>query len=340
MQISNANGDLSYPATEGGNVTCDSDTIGNIACLIGTIFPKNAKEEFKLSLTPTQKFYESLQIHKAFFDVTVNISTSSENSNSNEDTVQFQIPIHVNGSLTLSKDGSNPGIVQYNSSSYFKSPSVAAHEEELGPEIIHTYKIFNPAKFTIYETQVDIKWPLKIDGKYLFYLLEVTLLPPVKPNCIYSNGEIDEYDLKSKPSQETQHNETIIFNRETVEKVKTGGLQTFLRTAIHGRDIEYMNMKCTFTHFDTQDGVTVKFRSRLVQTTLTELKVGGDLKNVSSTAQLQVLQLPLGAQLPDATKTSVSTDIFYQHETPETEVWYNMNKINIRICDLTCTYNM
>lgn len=65
------------------------------------------------------------------------------------------------------REPSVPGIVYYNSSSYYKVPSEAKVEEELGPEIIHKYKIFNGNKFPIYKTQVTIMWPLKIHGKNL-----------------------------------------------------------------------------------------------------------------------------------------------------------------------------
>lgn len=70
--------------------------------------------------------------------------------------------------VSPSRKAAHPAIVFFNSSSYYKSPEDAKYEEELGPEINHTYGMMNSKDFSFPAADLIIHWPLTIAGKHWY----------------------------------------------------------------------------------------------------------------------------------------------------------------------------
>ncbi|XP_071532933.1 integrin alpha-8-like isoform X1 [Panulirus ornatus] len=313
--IIDSHGDLAASESTNG-ITCENlNRIKKIRCEITTIFMTNSKMQFNLSMTPVTEFFDSLEQGDDVFYINASVITTSVLANADAATKTFKIPITVEGTLDLTKEPSFPGIVYYNSSSYYEVPSEAKVEEELGPEIIHKYKIFNGNKFSIYKTQVTIMWPLKIQGKYLFYLLNDPDFENIISNCVSLNGKVNPYNLKKNVS--IPSNQREVFSGLAEGKMKATYDRSTRDSGLMGM-IEYTELDCNFEEISAGGELFITLRSRLVQRTITELGMGSDLRNVSSWAQLQVLQMPLGADPPASSHTSfITTEISYQNESPE-----------------------
>ncbi|XP_042862778.1 integrin alpha-8-like [Penaeus japonicus] len=244
----NSNEDLRRKElTEG--VACEMNG-KTIECVLDAVLEKGEKV-FDVVMMPQTDFFDSLEKHPDFFSVEAEVSTTSAQANPEASKKEFKIPIIVDGTLDLTKKPSDPSLVNYNSSSYFKSPSEASTEEELGDQVIHTYTIYNKLLYSVYKTQVVITWPLKINGDYLLYLLDYPEIKGPKSSCVYENGEVDEYNLSANPTQAKKD------TQEPDSGVKKSKSMT-----------QNMRITCELGHIDKSDQVTIELRSRLVQKTL------------------------------------------------------------------------
>ncbi|XP_069160546.1 LOW QUALITY PROTEIN: integrin alpha-8 [Procambarus clarkii] len=311
-------GYLSFTSSTNPNSCQPNNMLKRIECDIGILFTTNSKVDFNLYVTPSTSFFSSLETHDTFFNITATVKTSSALSNPDEAVKAFQIPIKVVASLDLTKEPSVPGVVYYNSSSYFKAPSEATSQEELGYEIKHKYKIFNRNKFSIYETEFTLMWPLKIDGKYLLYPMEYPIITGSRPgHCVYTGDKINPYNLLGNSS--TKGYEEYI---DTKTLAKSG--RSVPESILPGKTTEYVLFNCSFGRLEEKKELYIELRFRLVLRTIGELEVGRDLQNVSSRAELRILQVPLGADPPGASYvSSVFTEISYKGDTPNFAVkWW------------------
>nr|XP_053640607.1 integrin alpha-PS2-like [Cherax quadricarinatus] len=296
------------------NIVCQI-VLANIHCNIDSIFTNNSKVEFRLWLIPSANFFSSLRTHEAVFNMTANVTTTSGVTNPAAAHTTFQIPITVTPSLDLTKEASVPGVVEYNNSIYFKTPSEATSEEELGNEIKHKFKIFNGNKFSIYATEVTLMWPLKIDGMYLLYPMGYPSITGVRPEyCVFTGEELKFMESSSdKGYQERLDTRTLTM----LDKNVPGSV-------VAGKNTEYALFNCSFGELGEKEEVYIQLRYRLVQRTIEKLEVGSDLQNISSRAELKMLQLPLSADPPSGSYVSyIFTEISYKEGSPKFAVaWW------------------
>ncbi|KAK8751357.1 hypothetical protein OTU49_014395, partial [Cherax quadricarinatus] len=296
------------------NIVCQI-VLANIHCNIDSIFTNNSKVEFRLWLIPSANFFSSLRTHEAVFNMTANVTTTSGVTNPAAAHTTFQIPITVTPSLDLTKEASVPGVVEYNNSVYFKTPSEATSEEELGNEIKHKFKIFNGNKFSIYATEVTLMWPLKIDGMYLLYPMGYPSITGVRPEyCVFTGEELKFMESSSdKGYQERLDTRTLTM----LDKNVPGSV-------VAGKNTEYALFNCSFGELGEKEEVYIQLRYRLVQRTIEKLEVGSDLQNISSRAELKMLQLPLSADPPSGSYVSyIFTEISYKEGSPKFAVaWW------------------
>ncbi|KAK3858825.1 hypothetical protein Pcinc_035010 [Petrolisthes cinctipes] len=299
-------GDLRMDGMTG--VTCDTDKSNTITCHIDTIFSTNDKRNLTLSFQPDLTFFNSLTSHADLFTLRATVLTTSALTNPDTAKQNIQCPIRVKGSLDLSGKPSEPPRVAYNASSYYKLPSNNTLEEEVGPVVIHRYKIYNGNKFSIYTTRVFIDWPYRIDGKPLLYLLDYPMFSGMVPDCEYDVGTVDVFDIhKSEASTEAArgiyHNQPD-FTTDAVLAAGRGGGKW-------DAGMEFMRFTCTLGEVREGQEVSVVLQSRLVMATIQQLD--RVLPNATSSVYLQVVKMPLGAPPPKSSYvTSVSTDITNQ----------------------------
>ncbi|XP_063860652.1 integrin alpha-5-like isoform X1 [Scylla paramamosain] len=289
---------------ENDEVACEENIKKEIECKLGRL-DNNAKVYFNLSLIPTQEFLSSLDTHAPFFNMTAEVTTLSALSNPDTAIKQIKAPIDVQGSLQLIKQPSQPGFVYFNSSSYYKSAKEAKSEEEIGPDIKHTYKILNANKFSIYEADLTVHWPHTIDGKYFLYLMENLSVSEMNHTCHYPSGLVDPFNLKDDTQKQ---------GSQTHEE-KTSAL-----IGIGDKSPEYKEITCSFGEIPAGEEVTVSLKSRLVFRTLKELELGTSVKNASSFVDLQITKMPLNHDPPPPSSSTINTKISYQNENPDAVV--------------------
>ncbi|KAG7157905.1 Integrin alpha-PS2-like 1 [Homarus americanus] len=303
----------------GGGISCaDSGDKRGVKCDFDQIFVRNSKIEFSLYLIPVQSFFSSLDTsHDDFFNVTASVTTISVLSNPDDAVKTFKIPITVSGSLDLTRQGSQPALVYYNSSSYFKRPMEARAVEELGPEIIHKYKIFNGNKFSVYRTQVVLVWPLLVDDKYLLYPTEYPGFSDVSQKCEYTGGMVNPFNLTGAESATPDVTMFTPATNMTPLIISDGNVP---KSITSGKSTQYMMFICTFGELPEKEEVVISLKFRFVQRTIEE--------NVSSWVQLQVLKMPLDAAPPPAYVSTVHTDVSYKLDSPEWCGFFKRNRVN------------
>lgn len=293
-------------------VMCDQNIKKEIECEMGHL-AKNYMGTFTLELTPSKESLatDSLKSHGPFFDLMAEVKTLSSLSNPDAAVKNIKVDISVPDSLDLTKKPSEPSIAYFNSSSYYLSPEDAEHEEELGPEINHTYNILNLKDYQIFGANLIIYWPLTISEKYFLYLMEEPEIIGMKPICNYANGKVDPFNLAGKPTGAAPSPDD--HNR--------GQKSSALSMGINSESPAYMTITCHFGEFSGgNEEVTIKLRSRLVLRTLDELKVGTAVQNASSFAELQISKMPFNVPPPPASHSGIDTKILYRDDEPEIDV--------------------
>lgn len=298
------------------SVSCDEKGAVTV-CNVARVLTNDSEVNFVLQLQPASKFLDSLRTHENYFRVNASLSTTAIIVNPEDAKKYFKIPITVEAEMDITKDRSSTSQVHYNSSEFYKQPRDAQVEEELGPEAIHKYKIYNKKDYNIYSTQLTIHWPLKIDGLYFLYLLEMPTFDGGNFSCEYNNGEVDEFSLRRDVEDPLEQGGYGEFHRSpSIGPLKTSNVQ--------GKTIEYLMFQCVTGTILPRKDVSIKLRSRLVERTLKELQMGNSIKDANSTSWIQILELPLQAPLPPPSPVStVQTIISYQNESPEAVVaWW------------------
>ncbi|XP_064100618.1 integrin alpha-8-like [Macrobrachium nipponense] len=298
------------------SVSCDEKK-GVTVCNVARVLTNESEVNFVLQLQPASKFLDSLRTHENYFRVNASLSTTAVIVNPEDAQKYFKIPITVEAEMDITKDRSSTSQVHYNSSEFYKQPRDAQTEEELGPEAIHKYKIYNKKDYNIYSTQLTIHWPLKIDGLYFLYLLEMPTFDGGNFSCEYNNGEVDEFSLRRNVEDPLEPGGYGEFHRSA----SLGPLKT---SVVQGKRVEYLMFQCVTGTILPRKDVSIKLRSRLVERTLKELQMGNSIKDANSSAWIQILELPVQAPLPPPSPVStVQTIISYQNESPEAVVaWW------------------
>ncbi|XP_068231419.1 integrin alpha-8-like isoform X2 [Palaemon carinicauda] len=314
-----AEGDLLFQSlTE--SVSCDEKREVGTICNVARVLTNESEVKFVLSMATTRKFVDSLETHENYFRVNASLSTSAIIVNPEDARRYFEIPIAVEAELDITRGASSTPQVKYNSSEFYKQPHKAEREEELGPEVIHVYKIFNNKAFDIYSTEISILWPLKFDGLYFLYLLEMPKFHGANISCKYTGGEVNEFNLKKDVETLAEPDEYGDFFQPSLE---ISGLPSPPQH-VHEKKIQYLTFQCIIGALLPRTYVNITLRSRLVERSLTELQMGNSIKDANSFSWIRILKLPLQAPLPPRSNaTTVQTIISYQNESPEASVaWW------------------
>ncbi|XP_014242051.1 integrin alpha-PS2 isoform X2 [Cimex lectularius] len=151
-------------------IICSPPSLSNnntLICDIGNPLPKEKKAQFQVILQPYN--LEGGMKPKYEFTMLVN-STNQENETSLSDNfMKIDLPIWVRTELQL-EGLSSPKDIHYNVSQF---DGEIFKENDIGPQVVHTYVIRNVGPSDFLEGEVQFLWPsYTLTGEPLLYLLE------------------------------------------------------------------------------------------------------------------------------------------------------------------------
>ncbi|XP_076049234.1 integrin alpha-8-like [Oratosquilla oratoria] len=293
----------------------ENDVSSLLKCQLGDYILEGQKVTVKLVLDPSLEFFDNLYTLDNFFHLKVNVTSYSVIVDPAAAYVDLQVPIKVEGLLSLSK-GPITNLVVYNSSSYYKSPSEATLVEELGEEVVHEYRLYNPGETEVVETRVLFSWEYIIAGKHLLYLVEPPTLTNGGAKCEQSNFVDPENKFYDQVEEDLKKRQRRSKQTQALT-AKSFGLQ-------YKPETSWATMRCSVRNLEAKQESTFIFKFRLVFASLAEMDALSPLKNASSTALAEILLLPLGTTPPpSAFSASATTDVSFRLSQPELKIpWW------------------
>ncbi|XP_022090698.1 integrin alpha-7-like [Acanthaster planci] len=168
----------------------DNKTV--ILCELGNPYPESHDEFF------TVKFFTSdVPPDAGNFTITMVVTSTNEDSHPEDNHITLYAEVESITDMELSGETNRE---HYTFGGVVRGESAMEYTDQIGEEVIHTWKIYNKGPDTVPESELTISFPFEVaNGKWLLYM---THMPEVRGNrghCEIDPIYVNELKIKERP---------------------------------------------------------------------------------------------------------------------------------------------
>lgn len=211
------------------NQTTTNQANATVVCNLGNPFQENQSVNLHLRFEVKEPKRQKIEI-KVYVNSTSH-ETSNQTSRSFVAILQKIAVFRIEGKVT-------PQNIFY--AGKVRGQSDMKYLEDIGPKVVHTYKIFNHGQWTMRDVRVEILWPYQVftrrveGGKWLLYLEDKPKIDGNETNaCLVSSPKdvnplhltpsgLDEDDFEEAAANDTSTNANFVHGsrrKRDVEEV-------------------------------------------------------------------------------------------------------------------------